>query len=203
MKTKLVKFHFIILLILVVNIFVTNIFNFGLNSYAKMLLAFLLVGSGFSLFALNFKRLFKPFTFLKVYSTFYITIPLLILFFWNSNEYWNNSISYRFERTLSTGKLVYEQSNYKIYEYMKPSIFNTPNGGCSNSFSTEYFLDKNYFIFKTRLGYFHSVYKDRENTNFEIPMSLIEEDMKNINVANDSIFINFYESDNMVFEIEE
>lgn len=210
MKTKLIKFHFIILLILVVNIFVNNIFNFGLNSYAKIVLVLLLVGSGFSLFALNFKRLFKPFTLLKFYSTFFITIPIFVSFVWTSNENWSISVSTDVEEALLQDIPIYRQYDYEIYEM--PDIFsflNCNNGSLYRDYNNDYYIDKNYFIFKTRIGYFHSAqYVKSVNSEdslnfhlFEISEYLTGDEIQSINVINDSISINFYEQNNKTFEI--
>ena len=63
----------------------------------------------------------------------------------------------------------------------------------------DYYIDKNYFIFTVRLGYFNFVYKDAESTFSE---SLLEEEIKNINVKNDSICINFHEGYSRIYKIE-
>lgn len=206
MKTKLITFHIIILLILGVNLFIIDGYNFGLNSYAKITLLILFFESGISMFALNVKPVFK--LWVRLYSTFYMTVALLVMFmFFSSDKPFTHLFPYEYYDILSKHIPIYSQSNYELYEYMRPSIFNTPNGGCSNSFDTEYYLDKNYFIFKTRVGYFDTNYSVKY-TNAENPLEftmhdLVKKDIKNISVANDSIFINFYEDENIAFEIEE
>lgn len=202
MKTKLIKFHFIILLILVVNFVITSIFDIGLNSYVKTLLALLLYGSGFSLFALNFKRLFKPFTLLKFYSTFFVTIPLLVLFVSNIDEHWSNSISSDFRKSISIYTPVYRQYNYEIYE--KTHVLDILNTNCFGTTSSDYHIDKNYFIFSIRLGYFDFDYnyKDREVLNIDDFKPLKSKSLKNINVEKDSVYMNF-NNHVRAFEIEE
>ncbi|WP_338790006.1 hypothetical protein [Bernardetia sp. MNP-M8] len=159
-----------------------------------MLLVLLLVGSGFSLFALNFKRLFKPFTFLKLYSTLYMTIPLLVLFICNFDHSCSNSTEYHLTQSLSTDTPIYRQYNYEIYK--KTGVLDFLNT-CSGS-SSNYYIDKNYFIFKVRLGYFHSVYEDAEFT-FSEP--LIKKEIENIGVKNDSIFIDFKDNYTRKFKL--
>ena len=112
METKLIKFHFIILLILIGNLlikialFALKGYNFGLNSYVIMSVV-ILFGNGISIFILNFKRLFKPFTFLKLYSILFVTIPLLVFLVSNIDEGWSNSILSDFKRTVLMNVPVY------------------------------------------------------------------------------------------------
>ncbi|WP_338768935.1 hypothetical protein WAF17_08810 [Bernardetia sp. ABR2-2B] len=208
MKTKLIKFHFIILLILVVNLFIIDGYNFGLNSYAKMALIALLFGSGISMFALNVKPVFK--LLVRLYSTFYIAVALWISsIIFTTDKHLTLVFPYDFYEPLRIHVPVYKQSDYEVYNYDKKGVlsFLSCGGGIESGY---YFLDKNYFIFKTRIGYFYSGHSvkvisegnDVEFTKRDAYKYLMGKDIQNINVSNDSIFINFYESDNMVFEIE-
>ncbi|WP_338790005.1 hypothetical protein [Bernardetia sp. MNP-M8] len=209
MKAKLIKFHIIILLILVVNLFIIDGYNFGLNSYAKMTLLILLFGSGISMFALNVKPVFK--LLIRLYSTFYVAVALLVSFVvCNTDKHPSLVFPYDFYEPLRIHVPVYKQSDYEVYNYDKKgvlSFLSSCGGGIESGY---YFLDKNYFIFKTRIGYFYSGHSvkvisegnDVEFTKRDAYKYLMEKDIQNINVSNDSIFINFYESDNMVFEIE-
>ncbi|WP_338814622.1 hypothetical protein V9L05_05065 [Bernardetia sp. Wsw4-3y2] len=210
MKNKLIKFHFIILLILVVNLFIIDGYNFGLNSYAKMTLLILLFGSGISMFALNVKPVLK--LLVRLYSTFYIAVALLISYIiFTTDKHPTLVFPYDFYEPLRTHVPVYKQSDYEIYNYDKKgvlSFLNSCGGGIESGY---YFLDKNYFIFKTRIGYFYSGHSvkvisegnDVEFTKRDTYKHLKKKDIQNINVANDSVYINFNEGYNRVFEIEE
>ncbi|WP_291724476.1 hypothetical protein [Bernardetia sp.] len=108
MKNRLVKFHFIILLILVVNFIITIGFNFGLNSYVRIGLKVLFYGSGL----VGLVAFFRSFNFITAYFSLYVIFPILSFV-----PIVGNFIKWFFVLFISTSLPVYESKDYEIHSY--------------------------------------------------------------------------------------
>ncbi|WP_375562586.1 hypothetical protein ACE193_08580 [Bernardetia sp. OM2101] len=108
MKTKLIKFHFLILLILVVNFIITIGFDLGLNSYVRIGLKILFYGSA----VIGFIVFLKPFQFITAYFSLYVVSP--ILFFLGIMKGFLGLIFMLF---FLNSTPLYKDENYEIHPY--------------------------------------------------------------------------------------
>lgn len=178
MKTKLTKFHFIILLILVVNFIITLSFNFGLNNYVKIGLKILFYGSaliGVFVFA-------EPFKHRVIYFISCVITPLLCIS--------ESLLGELLALLLLTSIPVYEGNNYQIQSY------SSPMGTCC-----QYQVYENYSPFIHLMGKFNYT----KVTNWEEELVILSkskaEKIKNIKVEKDSIFIDFKDDSSRSFKL--
>lgn len=185
MKTKLIKFHFIILLILVINFIITLSFDFGLNNYIKITLKILLYGSalvGSILF-------FKPFKIVTSYFSLYVISPLLIFLGWLADGILGMLLSGIFLGLFYTPLPTYTQENYVIQE--------------SAFMGSKYEVYENHSIFiksNSSFDYTELINLGKDKVIY-LPSDLEREEIKNIKIENDSIFINFKDNSTRSFQL--
>ncbi|WP_338768933.1 hypothetical protein WAF17_08805 [Bernardetia sp. ABR2-2B] len=190
MKTKLIKFHFIILLILVVNFIITLSFDIGLNNYIKIGLKILLYGSAL----VGSVAFFKPFKFVTAYFSLYVISPLLIFLAWLADGIFGAILASVFVGIFYTSTPVYKQDNYEIHSAFKGFM-----GNCCR-----YEVYKNNFLFSKNTSTF--AYTEYTTINGEkveeLAPFLDGSKIKNIKIENDSIFIEFKDNSSRSFELD-
>ncbi len=170
MKTKLIKFHFIILLILVVNFFIGLVLNFELNNYVKIGLKILFYGSAL----VGFFICFKPFRLVTAYFSLYLFFPFAFLAVLGKNGF----MVAAFLLPLTNSFPLYENNNFQIYNHF--AIM----GACC-----EYEVYENYSPFiRYRGSFIYTEIIDKEPVNFSD--STIEM-IKNVEIEKDNVFIEF------------
>ena len=176
MKTKLIKFHFIILLILVINFFISLLLDFELNNYTKIGLKILLYGSAL----IGFFVFLKPFKSIAVYCSLYVICSLYFLLSYLIKGGFVEVISSIFGLLLFTSPPLYEANNYEIQPYY--AIM----GSCC-----QYKVYENYspFIrYRGNFTYTEIIDKHKEPVNFsDSTIGTI----KNIEIEKDNVFIEF------------
>ncbi len=189
MKTKLIKFHFIILLILVVNFIITLSFDVGLSNYIKIGLKFLLYGSAL----VGSVLFFKPFKFITAYFSLYVVSPLLIFFAWLADGIMGAILGSIFLGLFYTTIPVYKQDNYEIH-----SPFTGFMGGCCgyDLYENNCLLSKN----KATFAYTEYTTINGEKVE-ELAPFLDGETIKNIKIEKDSIFIEFEDNSSRSFKL--
>ncbi len=186
MKTKLINFHFIILLILVVNFFIALLLNFELNNYVNIGLKILLYGSAL----IGFFVFLKPFKSVAVYCSLYVTGSLCFLLSYVIKEGFIEVIGSIFGLLLFTSPPLYEDNKYEIHPYY--AIM----GACC-----QYKIYENYsplLRYRGNFSYSEIINKEEESVFFSD--STIET-IKNIKIEKDSIFINFKDNSSRSFKL--
>lgn len=179
MKTKLIKFHFIILLILVVNFIITISFDVGLNNYIKIGLKILLYGSAL----VGSVVFFKPFKFVTAYFSLYIISPLLIFLAWLADGIMGAVLGGLFLGLFYTTTPVYKQDNYEIH---------SPFTGFMGSCCYYEIYETNLFFIRNKGKFYYSDYTiDRQKV----------EEIQNIKIEKDSIFIDFKDNSSRSFKL--
>ena len=138
MKSNLLKFHFLILLILVINFIIAIGFDFGLNHYITISLKILLYGSaivGAFLF-------FNPFKFITAYFSLYVISPFLIFVAWLADGIFGAILASVFVGIFHVSTPIYTQNDYEIHEEFRGFM-----GHCCG-----YEVYKNHFIFSQKIG---------------------------------------------------
>ena len=177
---QLINFHFIILLILVLNFIITISFDVELNNYIKIGLKILFYGS-----ALICLFIFaEPFRLRAIYFLMCVITPLLCIS--------ESLLSELLTLLLFTSIPLYESNNYEIQSY------SSPMGTCC-----QYQVYENYspFIrFRGKFTYteFTEVHGKQEEDL--APFSEIEK-IKNIKIKKDSIFIDFEDNSTISFKL--
>lgn len=189
MKTKLLKFHFIILLILVINFFISLFFDIGLNSYIKIGLKILLYGSA----VIGSVLFFKLFKIVTSYFSLYVISPFLIFLAWLADGIMGAIIASIFVGIFYTSIPVYTQDNYEVHEEFK---------GFMGRYC-RYEIHENSFLFSKNIATFaYSEYIILNGEEVEeLSPFLEEEKIKNIKIETDSIFIDFKDNSTRSFEL--
>lgn len=188
MKSKLIKFHFIILLILVINFIIGLLLNFELNNYVNIGLKILLYGSALIGFFLSL----KPFRTVAIYFSLYVICSLCFLLGYLFKGSLVAIIGGIFGLLLFIFPPLYEDNNYEIHSYS--SLLGT---------CCQYEVYENYYPFIHSKGKFnYTKFTDIDGKQEEdlAPFSGVEK-IKNIKIEKDSIFIDFEDNSSRSFEL--